>query len=83
MDFTDFETGTIFTLGETPSYPKLKIDGGYVDMRDEIINKNPNSAVLNASARELTIDEMAKHFESNPKDIEDWIKRKKEKFIKK
>ena len=81
MKFIEIKTGTVFTLGETPSYPKLKIDEGYVDMRDEIVNTNPNPAVLNASVRELTAEEIAKVFSETVENIETWIKEKKEKFL--
>ncbi len=80
MKFTEIKTGTIFTIGETPSYPKLKTDSGYIDMRDEIVNNNPNQAVLSQDCRKLTIDEMAKKFETTNQEIENWIKEKKEKF---
>jgi len=36
LNFNDIVTGEIFTIGNTPSYPKLKTDYGYIDIRDEI-----------------------------------------------
>jgi len=81
MNFKEIKTGVVFTIGETPSYPKLKTDSGYVDMRDEIINNNPNQAVLSADCRELTIDEIAKIFDVPDMKIKEWIKEKKSKFI--
>lgn len=36
MTFDDLQTEDIFTMNDTPSYPKLKTDYGYIDMRDEI-----------------------------------------------
>lgn len=42
MKLTDVQTGDVFNIENTPSYPKLKIDGGYVDIRDEIVNKTGN-----------------------------------------
>lgn len=81
MKFQEIKTGTVFTIGETPSYPKLKTDSGYVDMRDEIVNDSPNQAVLSAECRELSIDELAKQFEGTNDEIISWIKEKKDKFL--
>ena len=79
-DFNKIKTGTIFTIGETPSYPKLKINNGYVDMRDDIVNTNPNQAVLSSNFRELSVEEISKVFEITIKDVEGWIKEKKDKY---
>lgn len=49
MTFDDLQTGDIFTIENTPSYPKLKTDYGYIDMRDEL---KIESAMLN---RKLSI----------------------------
>lgn len=36
MTFDEIKTWDIFTISDTPTYPKLKIDWGYVDIRDNI-----------------------------------------------
>ncbi len=36
MKFSELPTGTIFAIEGTHSYPKLKLNTGYVDIRDEI-----------------------------------------------
>jgi len=36
MKLNEIKTGEIFTIGETPTYPKLRTNYGYIDMRDEI-----------------------------------------------
>jgi len=36
MEMKDIKTGDIFCIEGSKSYPKLKLDVGYVDMRDEI-----------------------------------------------
>ena len=82
MKFNEIKTGTIFTIWETPSYPKLKTNSGYVDLRDEIINNNPNHAVLSNDCRELKTNEIAEKFETTNEEIDSWIKEKKEKFLK-
>ena len=81
MKFNEIKLGTVFTIGETPSYPKLKTDTGYVDMRDEIVNNNPNAVVLSTDCRELSVEEMAKEFETTQFDITTWINEKKSKFL--
>ena len=40
MQIKEIKTGEYFTIENTPTYPKLKLDIGYVDMRDEIVNKD-------------------------------------------
>ena len=34
--YEDLKAGDVFTVGNTPSYPKLKLAEGYVDMRDRL-----------------------------------------------
>lgn len=36
MEFKEIKTGQFFTIDETPTYPKLKTEYGYIDFRDEI-----------------------------------------------
>ena len=40
MKINEIKAGEIFCIGGTKTYPKLKLDVGYVDMRDEIVQKN-------------------------------------------
>ena len=37
MKFNEIPIGEIFTIGDTPSYPKYKTENGYIDIRDEIV----------------------------------------------
>ena len=40
MIYEELKTGDVFTIENTPSYPKLKLDkNAYVDIRDGIFNK--------------------------------------------
>ena len=73
MKFEEIKTGQIFNLGNTPSYPKLKTDAGYVDMRDEIVNDNPNSAVLRAPIEIMSTKDIAKQFEESEIESQRWI----------
>ena len=36
MELKEIKKGQFFTIGNTPSYPKLRTDYGYIDVRDEI-----------------------------------------------
>jgi len=79
MKLTDVQYGEIFTIEETPSYPKLKIDGGYLDMRDEIVNKKGNCD--NKECRIMTVGEVVKEIQNNnfikdpgtEEEIKDWM----------
>jgi hypothetical protein len=81
IKFSDIETGVVFNLGNTPSYPKLKTDSGYVDMRDGLVNDNPNQAVLSAEIEIMTISDLVKQFNSNKETMEDWVKELRQKYI--
>jgi len=39
MKISEIKTGEIFCMGGSKAYPKLKLSVGYVDMRDEIVQK--------------------------------------------
>ena len=81
MKFEEVKTGEIFNLGNTPSYPKLKTDKGYVDMRDEIVNDSPNPAVLSADVTLMTADDLVKQFNETKMGIEKWIGDLRQKFL--
>ena len=70
MKLSDLEKGTIFTIGETPSYPKIKTEYGYLDMRDKI-KKICNS--LPWDIRVMTKEEVAKQFGGTTQDVDDWL----------
>lgn len=61
MQIKDIPEGQIFTIGETPSYPKLKLKSGYIDMRDRIIVEEQN--MTEAAARMMWLGEIAKGFD--------------------
>ena len=70
MKLQEITTGTIFTISETPSYPKLRTETGYVDMRDKIVK---NCEELQWELRVMEKEEVATKFEGTVKDVEDWI----------
>lgn len=70
MLIKEVKTGEIFCVEGTKTYPKLKLDIGYVDMRDEIRNMHN----LNFEANLMTKEEVEKEFakyDMNINDIED------------
>jgi len=72
MKLINIKKGEIFTIGETPSYPKLRTNLGYIDMRDKII-KNCND--LSWPLRIMTKKEVAKLFYNGTiQKVEEWIK---------
>ena len=58
MKIKDIEVGKMFTIDESPSYPKLRTENGYVDLRDDIVR---DGYVLEwNNVREIGIEEVAK-----------------------
>ena len=80
MKYKQIETGQMFNLGNTPSYPKLKTANGYVDMRDEIVNNDPNQAVISASIEIMTVKDIALKFEESEANIQKWVDELKTKY---
>jgi len=71
MKLSEIKTGEIFTIGETPSYPKIRTKTGYIDMRDHIaIYCND----LRWELRLMTKEEVAHQLDGTVQDVEDWIK---------
>ena len=73
MKIKDFTKGQFITIEETPSYPKLKLEEGYIDIRDDIINKNN----LDFEAREMTKAEVLNQpaFQGvTEQDLNQWVK---------
>jgi len=71
MKLSELEKGTIFTIGETPSYPKIRTDYGYLDMRDRI---KKNCDDLPWEIRVMEKEEVAKQFEWTAEEVDEWIK---------
>lgn len=80
LNFIELKPGTIFNLGNTPSYPKMRLKKGYLDMRDEIINAVPNQAVLTAEIAIMTTLGISKALDMNEVTIKDWINDLKMKY---
>jgi hypothetical protein len=69
MKLQEIKKGTIFTICETPSYPKLRTETGYIDMRDKIVKNCQDLPYLRVMEKE----EVAKIFESTVTEVENWI----------
>jgi hypothetical protein len=57
MRLKEIKAGNFFNIENTPTYPKLRIEGGYIDLRDNILNKTGNCDAKEVT--EMTIDEIA------------------------
>ena len=79
LTLAQLEYGKVFTIGETPSYPKLRIPGGYLDMRDEIIVKKEE---IPFDIREMSDTEIATQFQMTEEDTIDWRLGLSTKYIK-
>ena len=75
----ELKIGEIFTIEETPSYPKLKIDGGYVDIRDDIVNTSGNND--KRDVRIETIKEISEIFNESEADIRTLMDIKNRQYI--
>jgi hypothetical protein len=82
MKINKIRSGQIFAIEGTKSYPKLKLDIGYIDMRDEILNRH--DGILKALEVQLmTISEVNREFKKydmGTKNWEDLRKRLLEKY---
>ncbi len=76
MEITELKEWSFFTIGKTPSYPKLRTPSGYFDVRDNIhietdkvsfdIFVMSNIEVANSLCAPVTyIEEMARRFQKN------------------
>lgn len=73
MKIQEVKTGQFFTIGETPSYPKLKTDYGYIDARDEIKNGNITAIMHDVRIMEDTevFEQFKKYGAKNLSEIEE------------
>lgn len=78
--YEDLKVGDVFTVGNTPSYPKLKLKEGYVDMRDKILNKTGDT-VKGREVSLLTASDIAKEFDDTELGALDWILSIKKEYL--
>ncbi len=72
MKINDFKKGNFITIQETPTYPKLKLEHGYIDIRDDIVNKNN----LDFEARLMTKEEVLQQlsrFGVTENELDEWV----------
>jgi len=79
MKISEIKSGEIFCIGGTKSYPKLKLDVGYVDMRDEI-RKDDESTMNNFDCRLMTNEEVETEFKKYGMSMDD-VKEIKEYYL--
>jgi len=71
MKINKIRSGQIFAIEGTKSYPKLKLDIGYIDMRDEILNRH--DGILRALEVQLmTNSEICMTFKRLGMSTKDW-----------
>jgi len=80
MKIKEIEIGKMFIIEETLSYPKLRIENGYIDMRDKII-KTTSDVLEWDKVREVSIGEVAEKFDCSYYDIKTWYKDLKMEYI--
>ena len=61
MKLDEIKAGEIFCIGGSKTYPKLKLDIGYVDMRDEIVQRC-EAHTLNFGCELMTEGAVAEEF---------------------
>jgi len=76
MNITEIKVGSVFTIEENPSYPKLRTESGYIDMRDKIVVSNLD-CVKDREVREMTLEEMCDYFDATETEIKSWIEESK------
>ena len=80
MIYEDLKTGNVFAIEGSISYPKLKLNEGYVDMRDRILNSTGNT-VKGREVKIISAKEIAEEFKLNEKDVEIWINKRKNEYL--
>jgi len=81
MKINKIRSGQIFAIEGTKSYPKLKLDIGYIDMRDEILNRH--DGILKALEVQLMTDsQVSREFKKYNMSTKDW-KDLRKKLLKK
>ena len=82
MKIINIEAGEIFCIGGSKTYPKLKLDTGYVDMRDEILQRSlANTANRNCELMtEKEIEIEFKKYEMTMDDVKNLRKELSVKF---
>ncbi len=70
MQLSEIRQGEIFTIGETPSYPKLRTETGYIDMRDCIVK---TCDILYWDMRVMDKEEVSEQFDMPIDEVDKWI----------
>lgn len=71
MKINEIRTGQIFAIEGSKLYPKLRLDVGYVDMRDEIVNRH-ESMIIPLEVQVMTNSEVKREFKKYGMSTKDW-----------
>lgn len=71
MKINEVKTGQIFAIEGAKSYPKLKLDTGYIDMRNEILFKH-NEVLKPLEVQLMTNSEIRMLFKRCGMSTKDW-----------
>jgi len=80
MKLKELKNGTMFNIENTPSYPKIKIENGYVDMRDDI--KNVSGNCDDKEVIVMTTSDIAERFENPIESVIAWERTIRNKYFK-
>jgi len=78
MEFKNIKQNEFFTIGEIPSYPKLRIKDGYIDIRDGIVKKVND---LSWTLRTMEETEVLKQLNCTKEELDNHLKLLKEIYI--
>lgn len=71
MKINKIKSGQIFAIEGTKSYPKLKLDIGYIDMRDKILNRH-DGILRVLEVQPMTDSEVNREFKKYNMSTKDW-----------
>lgn len=78
MDLKEIKSNEFFTIGETPSYPKFRIDDGYIDIRDGIMKRVKE---LHFPLRKMDELEVLKQLDCDKKNLDEHLKPLRKMYI--
>jgi ribosome-associated toxin RatA of RatAB toxin-antitoxin module len=70
MKVTELKAGTIFCIEGTRSYPKIKLMEGYVDLRDEFVNRLPGDWEVEVISLEELYNDFNIRFKISSKQVD-------------
>lgn len=71
MNINKIKSGQIFAINGDKRHPKLKLSVGYIDMRNEILNRH-NEILITLEVQLMTNSEIRMTFKRCDKSTKDW-----------